>query len=168
MRQRFTLSVIGAAVLILLQFPAVNADRLFHSERLDFWLTPDGEAAGHPELRSGHVVDIHPNGPVNGALERYMINGAKSDTDYQVVLRIFSDTDCEVPLDLLPELPTALLATNAQGNAHSKWKFSSAETAGFSGFVIGVFWTLVDEQGTEDTSDDVVAYQTDCIEVAID
>ena len=160
MKRRFTLTLIGAAVLILLQFPVVGADQLFHSERLDFWLTDDGEAAGHPELRSGHVVDIHPNGPVNGALERYMINGAAPNSSYQVVLQVFSNVECKEGTSL-PPISTTLLETNAQGNAHGQWRFSSAETAGFSGFVGGVFWTLVDE-------DDVVAYRTDCIKVSVD
>lgn len=161
MKQRFTLSLIGAAVLILLQFPVVGADQLFHSKRLDFWLTDDGEAAGHPELRSGHVVDIHPNGPVNGALERYMINGAAPNSSYQVVLQVFSDLGCAGDPLLSPPLSTALLETNAQGKAHGQWHFSRADISGFSGFVGGVFWTLVDE-------DDVVAYRTDCIVVSVD
>ena len=130
MKQRFTLPLTGAAVLILLQFPVVGADQLFHSKRLDFWLTADGEAAGHPELRSGHVVDIHPNGPVNGALERYMINGAAPNSSYQVVLQVFS-LGGRGPAS--PPLSTALLETNAQGNAHSQWRFGRAETDGFSG-----------------------------------
>jgi len=49
---------------------------------------------------------------VNGALERYMINGALPNTSYQVVLQVFTSTSCDGETALL--LPTAILETNAQ------------------------------------------------------
>ena len=65
-------------------------------------------------------------------------------------------------------IPTALLETNAKGNAHGQGYFSRAELNPFSGFTVGVFWALEDEQGTEDESDDVIVYRTDCTVVSID
>jgi hypothetical protein len=159
MKRRFILTLVGTLVLSLLQVPLAIADRVYHSERLDFWLTAEGEAAGHPELRSGHVVNIHPNGPVNGALERYMINGAAANANYQVVILAFADLGCAGDPTLA--IPTALLETNSQGNAHGRGRFSRAELDPFSGAVIGVYWTLEDENGE-------VAYQTDCTVVSID
>jgi hypothetical protein len=155
MKRRFILSLVGAAVLSLLQVPRAIADQVYHSERLDFWLVDED----HPELRSGHVVNIHPNGPVNGALERYMINGAAANANYQVVIEVFPDLGCAGDPDL--SLPTALLETNRQGNAHGQGHFSRADIDPFSGATLGVFWTLVDEDGD-------VAYQTDCTVVSID
>jgi hypothetical protein len=159
MKRRFILTLVGAVVLSLLQVPRAIADQVYHSERLDFWLTDEGEAAGHPELRSGHVVNIHPNGPVNGALERYMINGATANANYQVVILAFSDLGCAGEPTL--SIPTALLETTAQGNAHGQGHFSRADIDPFSGATVGVFWTLEDEDG-------VVAYRTDCTVVSID
>ena len=90
MRQIISLVLVGTLAL-LMPTSIIFADQVFHSERLPLFLTQDGADAGHPQLRSGHVVDIHPNGPVNGAHERYMVNGAKPNHNYQVVLRIFTD-----------------------------------------------------------------------------
>jgi len=158
MKRRFILSFVGAVVLSLLQVPRAIADQVYHSERLSFWLD-DGADARHPELRSGHVINIHPNGPVNGALERYMINGAAANASYQVVILAFSDLGCVGNPTLA--IPTALLETNAQGSAHGKAKFSRADLDPFSGATVGVYWTLEDEDG-------VVAYRTDCTVVSID
>jgi hypothetical protein len=159
MKRRFILSLVGAVVLSLLQVPRALADQTYHSERLDFWRTAAGQAAGHPKLRSGHVVNIHPNGPVNGALERYMINGAAANANYQVVIVAFPDLGCAGTPGL--SIPTDLLETNRQGNAHGQGHFSRADIDPFSGATFGVSWTLVDEDG-------VVAYRTDCTVVSID
>ena len=64
-----TLSLVALAVG-LFSSTMVFADQAYHSERLDLSVTEDGVAAGHPELQRGQVVNIHPNGPVNGAHER--------------------------------------------------------------------------------------------------
>jgi hypothetical protein len=111
-------------------------------------------------LRSGHVVDIHPNGPVNAAHERYMINGAKPNHDYDVVLRIFDD-DCDgPPNEVFDMLQTVTLSTNKNGNAQGKATFP-AGTIVEPPLFVGIYWTLVGE-------DEVVAYRTDCILVGID
>lgn len=136
MKRRFILSLFGAVVLSLLQVPRALADQGYHSERLDFWRTAAGQAVGHPQLRSGQVVNIHPNGPVNGALERYMINGARPTSSYPVVIKAFADTDCITPA---LSIPTDLLETNRQGNAHGQGYFSRADIDPFSGATVDVF-----------------------------
>jgi hypothetical protein len=71
LRQRSLLILVGVLGLVLTPLTGGIADQLFHSVRLSLVLTPDGAAAEHPVLRSGHVVDIHPNGPINGARAVY-------------------------------------------------------------------------------------------------
>lgn len=160
MRQRSILALIGVFALVLMPSTAGFADQVFHTARLPFFLTLDGEDHGHPVLRSGQVVDIHPNGPVNGAHERYMINGAKPDTEYAVVLRVF-DVDCAgAPNPAFDMLMTTILTTDQHGNAHGKFTFPAAAPLP-APISFGVLWTLVDENG-------VVAYDTDCITVGID
>jgi len=160
MQQRSILLLVGVLVLLLTPLTVVVADQLFHTVRLSLGLTPDGAMHGHPALRSGHVVDIHPNGPVNGAHERYLLNGAKPNTAYDVVLRVF-DGNCAGPADpSLDPLKTVTLTTNQQGNAQGKFDFPAAAPLPAPIF-FGVRWTLVDENG-------VVAYDTDCITVGLD
>ncbi len=153
-------ALIGACALVLTPLTVVVADQLFHSVRLSLELTPDGAAHGHPVLRSGHVVDIHPNGPVNGAHERYLLNGAKPNTAYTVLLRVF-DGSCAGPADSsLDPLKTVTLTTDQQGNAQGKFDFPASPPLPAPVF-FGVRWTLVDGNG-------VVAYDTDCITVGLD
>ncbi len=135
----------------------VSADKVFHSENLQLSLTTNGASAGHPQLRSGHVIDIHPNGPVNAAIERYMINGAKPDTKYQVTLRIFQ-SGCSGMF--LTSINTAMLVTDENGNAHGGHKFTPADLSGVHGMVLGVKWDLV--------SRGINAYDTACIKVTVD
>lgn len=149
--------LLGALVLTGVFASTTFADRVYHSERLKFALTPAGDASDHPELRSGQVVNIHPNGPVNGALERYMVNGAKPNTTYDVVLEAFADgCDGEPALRLI----TATLETNAQGVAHADARFTPDDLAPFSGATVSARWTL--------TAGGVAAYQTSCTTVTID
>lgn len=161
--ERWKTVVLGGAALLAMLLVAPRAgiaDQLFHTVRLSLVLTPDGAAAGHPVLRSGHVVDIHPNGPVNGAHERYLLNGAKPKTAYAVVLRVF-DNNCAGPTDpVLDPLQTVTLTTNQQGNAQGKFDFPAMAPLPAPLF-FGVRWTLLDENG-------VVAYETDCITVGLD
>jgi hypothetical protein len=160
MPQKSILILVGVLALLLTPLPVVVADQLFHTVRLSLELTPDGAMDGHPALRSGHVVDIHPNGPVNGAHERYLLNGAKPNTAYDVVLRIF-DGSCAGPADpSLDPLKTVTLTTNRQGNAQGKFDFPAMAPLPAPIF-LGVRWTLVDENG-------VVAYDTDCITIGVD
>jgi hypothetical protein len=167
MRQ-IPLRILLGTIASLLATPMTGfADQLFHSVRLPFVLTLDGENADNPPLRSGHVIDIHPNGPVYGAHERYVVNGAKPNHRYDVVLRIFADDeeDCQgTPTDFDP-LPTATLVTNQNGVAHGKFDFPAGDPLEEPLFV-WVYWTLVEPGSGDD--EDTVAYQTDCILVGID
>ena len=126
MRQKSILALVGVLALVLTPLTAVVADQVFHSQRLSFSLTDAGALNGHPKLRSGHVVDIHANGPQIGALERYMINGAKPNTSYQVVLDVL-DGGCEgAPFGLIA---TDTLETKAQGNAQGQAVFTPEQLA---------------------------------------
>ncbi len=149
--------VMGALVVAGAFATGASADQVYHTERLDFSLTAAGAAAGHPQLLAGQVVNIHPNGPVNGALEHYMISGAKPNTGYEVVLEAFLG-GCAGPLAL--NMTTASLQTNGNGTAVADASFSAQDLAPFSGLTVGAQWTL--------TAAGVDAYQTLCTTVVID
>ena len=147
--------VVASAALAALLFAGgdASADRVYHSERLP--LSSTG-LEGHPELRSGHVVNIHPNGPENGALERYSLNGAAPNTAYAVVIVV--DTSCGG--DFLFELPTVTVQTNARGVGHGRLRFTPEDLADLSGATLGVHW--------EFRVDDDAAYDTECTTVTLD
>jgi hypothetical protein len=151
------LALIAVSVLGFTAATAALADQVYHTERIDFELTADGDAAGHPELRAGHVVNIHPNGPVNGALERYLINGAMPGATYDVVLEAFGG-GCGGPS--LFTMTTATLDADANGNAHGDVTFGPADLAPLSGATVGAQWTLI--------AGGVDAYRTACTTVVID
>ena len=136
------------------------ADQSQHTARLALSVTAAGTAAGHPELRSGQVVNTHTSGPVNFAIEDYMIGGAKPDTAYAVVLLLFAGS-CSGPL-AFPFANGAVLTTDAQGNAHGQAKITPDEVASFGLHDTdwGITWTLV--------AGGVAAYTTDCSQVHID
>ena len=83
------------------------ADQVYHSERLAL------EAVGGA-LGSGFVVNIHPNGPLNFAQERYGLRGAEADASYSVFLVI--DASAIPNCASLRILMAADLQTNAAGN----------------------------------------------------
>jgi hypothetical protein len=161
MRKIVSLSLIIPILALGIFTTPVHADRVFHTERLSFVLTSDGAAAGYPALRAGLVVDIHTNGPVIYALERYMLNGAKPNTDYQVVLNV-SATGCGNPQNV--KVSTALLTADAQGDAAGDHTFTPADVAAaglHAGMTLGITWTFV--------SNGIIAYQTpSCINVGLD
>jgi hypothetical protein len=165
MRRRTLPLLLGTIVSVLATPLTGFADQLFHSVRLPFVLTPEGAAVDNPPLRSGHVIDIHPNGPVYGAHERYVVNGAKPNHSYEVVLRIFADDadDCQgTPFPGFDPFPTVTLETNQNGVAHGKFDFPAGAPLEEPLF-LWVYWTLVDVEEAE-----TVAYQTDCILVGVD
>lgn len=153
----FVAALVGVLILAGAYVSAVFADQVYHTERLEFALTAAGVTDSHPELRHGDVVNIHPNGPVNGALERYMINRAKPDTSYDVVVDVLSGGCDGGPLFTLT---TTTLQTNGAGNAHGQGFFAAEDLAPLSGATLGVQWTL--------RADGVDAYQTPCTIVNID
>jgi len=136
------------------------ADQSQHTTRLSLSVTAAGTAAGHPELKSGQVVNTHTSGPVNFAIEDYMVNGAKPATSYDVVLLLFAGS-CSGPL-AFPFANGAILTTDAQGDAHGQAKISPAQVAGFGlhNTDWGIAWTLV--------AGGVTAYRTACSQVHID
>ena len=87
----------------------VAADSVDHTERLP--LHPVGDAVG-----TGFVVNIHPNGPLHFAQERYALRGAEPGVTYSVLLIVdASALDCPFPgLEILMK---AELTTNQAGNA---------------------------------------------------
>jgi hypothetical protein len=139
--------------------PAV-ADQSQHTAHLTLSVTAAGAAAGHPELQSGQVVNIHASGPVNFAIEGYMINGAKPDTAYAVVLLLFAGS-CQGPL-AFPFANGAVLTTDAHGDAHGQVKITPEQVTefGLHDTDWGITWTLV--------AGAVAAYTTDCSQVHID
>ena len=160
MKHLLRLVFIGTIALSFLSpISSAFADQDFHSQQLPWFLTPEGAAVGHPELRSDHVVDVHANGPQIGAIERYLINGAKPNTTYEVWLEIFTGS-CDGDEVAFSPLFTRALGTNEQGNAQDGTVFPAEALDGLAG-VYGILWTLVDEEGT-------IAYETPCIVVTVD
>ena len=151
------------AMALLLSASAATAfaDKAYHTERLTLELTADGAGAGHPELRRGHVVNIHPNGPQNGAIEKYMVNGAMPDISYEVHLAAFFGAGC-TGVAVFPGgfATTTTLDTNSKGNAHGEVVFPPEALAPLSGTTVYAKWTLFD--GAVD------AYTTVCTQIDID
>jgi hypothetical protein len=99
-------------------------------------------------------VNIHANGPVNGALERYQVAGAAPSTDYEVWIQFCEDGG------FADFTQTAVLATDARGNGHASAAFSAADLAPFSGVTVTIRWVL-----RVDATD---VYATSCTSVSID
>ena len=102
----------------------------------------------------GQVVNIHPNGPVNGALERYQVVRAEPQTSYDVWIQFCSDGA------FADFMRTAGIVTNRQGNGHARAKFTAAQLEPFSGATVSIRWVL--------KSGGVIAYTTACTTVTID
>ena len=153
-------AVIAATVAFLsLSMPAF-ADQTYHTENLPLSLTLAGTAAGEPQLLAGHVVNIHTQGPVNFAIEDYLLNGAKPNTTYSVVLSVEAGS-CSGPfLFLFPN--GATVVTDAQGNGHNQLKLTPAQVSalGLHGAHLGITWLMVDGS--------IAAYSTTCSDVHID
>jgi hypothetical protein len=149
------------AFLLLASASPVLADQSNHTTQLPLWLTPTGEAAGHPTLRAGQVVNIHANGPVVFAIENYLLNGAKPMTSYAVVLG-FNVGSCGGAF-AFPFPNGATLTTDASGNAHGQARVTPEQVASFGLHDTdwGIVWTFVDGDG-------VAAYSTTCTDVHID
>jgi hypothetical protein len=164
-RKKTQIAIAGLVLVSLFCLvPAAYADRSFHTVQLPLMLTTAGQTAGFPELATGHVVDIHANGPTVYAIEQYMINGAKPSASYQVADVVWiggCPSDPSTPPDAI--LPTVVLTTNAHGFAQGNTMISpdTITQFGLHGATLGIVWTL--------TSDSVVAYSTpSCINVAMD
>ena len=158
--RRLLLSAALAFILLASASP-VLADQSNHTTRLTLGLTPAGEAAGHPALRAGQVVNIHANGPVIFAIEDYLLNGAKPVTSYAVVLGFYAGS-CGG--DFAFPFPNGVtLTTNANGDAHGQARITPEQVASFGlhNTDWGIAWMFVDGDG-------VTAYSTTCTNVHID
>ena len=134
-------------IAILATGGAAAADGVYHSERLSF-------SGGSDPAFHGQVVNIHPNGPVNGALERYQVVRAEPSTDYEVWIQV-----CE-GADFADFMQTAVLGTDLRGNGRASAAFSAADLAPFSGATLMIRWVL-----RVDAAD---VYATPCTTVTID
>lgn len=146
-RRRSVALLAGLALLLVVLGGSgiAGADAVYHTERLE--LMP---AAGSGETGSGMVVNIHPNGPVVGAEERYQIKKAEPHTEYAVWLVVNGGDFVQ----------TATIVTDRNGNGHAKAGFSAADLAPFSGFTLQVKWELRVEGA--------VAYETEVTTVTLD
>src|SRR5712692_267847 len=158
-----TKSTIFATILLMsltafLSKP-VSANQVYHTQNLELTLTQAGMLAGNPVLRAGHVVNIHASGPTIGAIERYLIEGAKPNTSYNVVADVFLSCGGTHLL----QLNDTVLMTNANGDAQGGLVFSDRTLDGVvdggSSQTIGVQWSLL--------SSGIAAYQTVCTTITL-
>lgn len=156
MHSRLLKRLLVAATLAVLVLPMLAttavADQAFHTLHAD--VAPVGSAP----LQSGFVNDIHTNGVQNSAHERYVLNGALSDTTFQVTIHVFLfDPTCSTsPV----ALPTATLETNGHGNGEAKAEFPAGPPSPLAGFTHGILWQF-SVGGT-------VVYQTGCHPLTLD
>lgn len=156
MMRPFRLVVLVAAGMILGATPAF-ADHVYHSENLPL----SSIAPGYP-LNTGHVINTHTNGPVNAAIEEYLLNGAKATSTFQVVLHLQAG-DCTGAF-LFPFPNGAFVSTDASGDGHGVAKVTPEEVAAFHlhGAHLGITWFFVD------TATGTAAYESACSNVIID
>ena len=137
----------------------VSANQAYHTQNLELTLTQAGMLAGNPVLRAGHVANIHASGPNIGAIERYLIEGAKPNTSYNVVTDVFLTCGGTHLL----QLNDAVLMTNANGDAQAGKVISDTFIDGFlngaTSLTFGVQWSFL--------SGGITAYQTACTTVTL-
>lgn len=150
--------VVAFLLTAALGITTVRADRAYHTERLP--ISASG-LPGHPELRTGAVVNIHAEGPVVWAIEEYMVNGAAPDTTYWVVIEVTVNGDCSEGPDA--QLPTVPLVTDARGNARGMATFAPEDVAEFPKIPVHGRWSL-----RLDSPNGPEAYGTACTLVVID
>jgi hypothetical protein len=129
------LVVMVIALLLAFGSQQVLADQSYHTERLALALTDEGANEGHT-LRNGQVINIHPNGPVNGAIEKYVLNGVLPDTEYEVYWDV-QGMDEMIPIGVLIE-------TDNKGNANYTYQISRQwqEEMGFTNVDFTVKWVF--------------------------
>ena len=150
--------LVGTA--LMLAPGAAFADQSYHTDHLRVSLTQAGALAGYPRLTAGFVNDIHTQGPINFAVEDYLLNGAKPNTTYQVVL-LLQAANCSGKL-LFPFPNGASVLTDAQGNGHSQHKITPAQVTalGLHNTNFGIRWSFV--------AGLTAAYLSECSNVHID
>jgi len=146
--------IVAVAALVTSMGMAVpaSADQAFHSQRI-----PLSAVTGAP-LKSGAVIDIHAEGPMIYAQERYVVVGAEPETTYQVTLLIYTDPACSA---LLFPITTATMTTNAAGNAQGKATFYPQDVEGLPRTTYYLTWQISMQGGA-------VTYSTGCIPVMVD
>ncbi len=153
-RMKKILALASAATLLTIGAASTaSADRAYHTERVV--LHPIDDAP----LRSGSVVNIHANGPQVYALERYLLNGALPNHEYEIALTVHvSDTTCAGEAVEFFRVP---ISTNRAGNGHSKAPTIRPEAvAGLEG-EHGVNWIVYNDA-------DIAVYETGCEDVVLD
>jgi hypothetical protein len=150
-RRRYRQAAAAAAVAVAASICGATAyaDQQYQSHHYD--LTPINGA----RLRSGFVENIHANGPIVFAHERYVLDGAAPDTTYQVALSIWtSNLTCSGSPTF--QLHPAELQTNASGNAEAGHTYSpqDVERAGLLGHTVSATWQL--------STDGSPSYETGC------
>jgi hypothetical protein len=147
---------IALVALVLGMLPLVAstaaADQYFHTSHAE--LTPIGTAP----LQSGFVNDIHTNGVMISAQERYVLNGAMPDTTYSVALHIsLADPTCTV---VNAVRQTSTFTTNPAGNGEANFTFYAAHPLPPPNpRTIYIRWVV--------SSGGVPQYQTACIPVSV-
>lgn len=153
--RKFLIAAATTALLAAGVSTSADADGVYRTEHINL------RAIGGAPLRSGSVTNIHANGPIVYALERYHLNGAEANTTYQVFLQAYvGDGDCSG--DMTFELPVSTFTTNRAGNGHGKARFAPEDVAGLptAPVVHGINWVFKDG-GTD-------AYDTGCQQVVLD
>ena len=107
----------GTALALVPVAPA-SADKDYRTQK--YAVTGAGLPGG------GWVLNVHTEGGVNYGIERYQLRHVEPGT-YLVELAIHEDDGCTE--QLLPAFQTALLATNAAGNAQGGAKFLAEAVA---------------------------------------
>jgi hypothetical protein len=152
MRRALGLAVVVASAVVTTAVPAMG-DAVYHSEHIA--LAPVGDAP----LRVGFVQNIHANGPVVFANERYVLVGASPGTAYDVSLRLWvGDTTCAG--DPMAVLPTASFTTNVAGNGVGRVALPPTAADGLHGATLGIVWVL--------STGGAPTYVSSCIDVTLD
>jgi hypothetical protein len=151
---RLIVLITSLIALLLIGGSVAWADQAYRTERLPFTAV-----GGAPELRAGHVMNSHSNGPVQYAREDYMVNGARPNEAYDVVIQVFLSTACTGAPDLA--LNTAVIETGAKGQGQAAHVFVPADVAPFNPpLTVHASWILQRGGATE--------YQTDCTTINLD
>jgi hypothetical protein len=133
--------------------PPAMADAVYHSEHIG--LAPMDDAP----LAVGFVQNIHANGPIVFANERYVLVGASPGTTYDVALRLWiGDPTCTG--EPMAVLPTVSFTTNGVGNGVGKVALPPAAAEGLHGATLGIVWVL-STAGTP-------TYGSSCVDVVLD
>lgn len=153
-RMKKILALTSAAALLAIGVASTaSADSAYHTERVS--LLPIDDAP----LRSGSVVNIHANGPQVYALERYLLNGALPNHEYEIALTVHVfDPTCAGPALEFFRVP---ISTNRAGNGHANAPTIPPEAvAGLDG-THGVNWIVYNDA-------DIAVYETGCEDVVLD